>query len=126
MWSKPSGDRRATSIMHVEALDAELVQCRIHVDRVPGHDDIHHQAECFELVVLTLSVALPQFAALAVEHGAGELMTALSTVELHQNAAAVGLIVDEPEQVERLDEAAELLERVSQLARAIFGLQGAD
>ncbi len=37
-----------------------------------------------ELVFLALSVALPQFAALAVEYDTGDLMATLAAVELHQ------------------------------------------
>lgn len=87
-------------IAHVEALGLELVQRRVHADRVPRHDDIHHQAQGAELVFLALAAALAQFAPLALEHDAGKLMTALSVVDLDQNAPAMRLVVNEAEQVE--------------------------
>ena len=47
-----------------------------------------------ELILLAFAKALPQLAALAMEHGPSELVAALAAVELHQNAAAVRLVVD--------------------------------
>ena len=64
-------------VVHAEALGPELVERGIHVDRVPEHDDVHHKTERTELVLLALVVALPQFAALAVKDGAGELLPTL-------------------------------------------------
>src|SRR3546814_19736380 len=61
--------------------------------------------------------------ALAVEYGAGELVTALAPVELDQDASPVGFVIDEPQHVERLDEAAKFLERARLLGRAIVGLK---
>ena len=67
MCSKPRGDRRGHVLWaHVEALGAELVQRRVHVDRVPEHDDVDNQVQGAELVLL-----------------------ALATIELHQDAAPV-------------------------------------
>ncbi len=74
------------------------------VDRVPDHGDVDYEAESAELVLLALVVSLPQFAALAMEHDAGELVPALAAVELDQDTAAIGLVVDEPQQVTSLDE----------------------
>ena len=111
---------------HVEALGAELVQRRVHVDRVPEHDDVDHKAQGPELVLLALAVALAQFAALAVEHSTGKLMPALAAVELHQDAAPVCLVVDVGQQVEALDHAAPLLQGAGQPGRAVVSLQGAD
>jgi len=42
---------------HVEALGPELFQRRVHADRVPRHDDTHHQAQGAELVFLALAAA---------------------------------------------------------------------
>lgn len=59
---------------HVEALGTELFERRVHVDCVPQHDDVHHRSKRAELVFLTLTVALPHFAAIAMEYDAGELI----------------------------------------------------
>ena len=59
--------------------------------------------------LLALAVALPELAALAVKDRAGEPVTAFVAVKLGQDAAPVAFVVDEAEQVERLDEAAQLL-----------------
>jgi hypothetical protein len=91
----------------VKALGAELVQCRVHVDRIPEHDSVHHQTQGPELVLLPFAVTLPQFAALAVEDDTGELVAALAAVQLDQDAPAIGFIVDEAKKVERLDQPAE-------------------
>ena len=95
-WSKPErrepGDVLGADVV---ALGAELVERRVHVDRVPEHDDVDHQPERAELVLLAFAVALAQLAALAVEDDAGELVAALAAVELDQDAPPVGLVVDE-------------------------------
>jgi hypothetical protein len=46
------------------------------------------------LVLLAFAVALAQFAALAVEDDTGELVTGLATVELGEDAAAIGFVVN--------------------------------
>ena len=76
-----------------------------------------------ELVLLAFTVALAQLAALAVEDDARELVTALAAIELGEDAAAIGLVVDVGEQVERLDQATQLLERPRQRGRPIVRLK---
>src|SRR5450631_3116277 len=44
------------------ALSDELVQRRVHIDRVPKHDQIDHESERAELVLLTFAVALAKLA----------------------------------------------------------------
>jgi len=92
-------------VQELEAFVAKLAQRGVHVDRVPEHHGVDDQAESTELVFLALSIALPQLAALAVEYGPRQHVPPFTTVELHQNAAAVGLVVEKVEQVHRLDDA---------------------
>ncbi len=61
-----------------------------------------------------------------MEHDAGELVAALTTVELDQDAPAIGCVVNEAQQVEGLYKLAQLFQRPGQLGRAVLGLQGAD
>lgn len=63
------------------------------------------------LVLLALEIALSQLAAFAVKHDASELMAAIAAIELNQDATAIGFIMDEPEQVEGLDEPTQLLQQ---------------
>src|SRR3954452_7712026 len=107
------------------SLGAELVDRRIHVDRVPEHDEVDHEPKRAELVLLALAVALAELAPLAMEDDAGELVTALAAVELHQDAPAVALVVDEAQQVERLHQAAQFLECAGEPRRAVVRLQRA-
>ena len=68
MWVEPEwGQSGDILVAQVVPLAAKLIQRRVHVDRVPEDDDVHHQAEGAELVLLALAVALSQFAAFAVE-----------------------------------------------------------
>lgn len=90
---------------------AELVERGVDVDRVPEHDQIDDEPKRAELIFLPFAVTLTKLTALAVEYGAGELVTALAPVELDQDASPVGFVIDEPQHVERLDEAAKFLER---------------
>ena len=78
-----------------------------------------------ELILLPLAVALPQLAALAVEDDAGEPVASFAAVELDQDAPAVGLVVDVGQQVERLDDPAELLQCPRQPGRPIVRLKRA-
>ena len=61
------------------------------------------------MIFLPFAVSLPEFAPLAMEDDAGELMASLSTVELNQDAPTILFVVDVAQQIERLDEAAEFL-----------------
>jgi hypothetical protein len=98
-------------VAHVKTFRAELVQHCVHVDCVPEHNDVHHQAERAKLVLLSFAIALAQLAALTMKHDAGKLVATLAAVELDQGASATGLVVDKPQQVEGLDEPAQLLQR---------------
>ena len=76
------------------SLGPEPLERCVHVDGVPQHHDVDDEAKGAELVLLPLAVALPELAAPAVEDGSGEPMASLVAVELDQDAAAVGLVVD--------------------------------
>src|ERR1017187_5948630 len=106
----------------MEAAGTELDERRVHVDCVPEHDDVHHRAEGAELVLLAFPIALPQFATPAVKDDTRELVPSLAAVELDQNAPAICFVVNEPEQVDRLDQPAQLLQRACQFGRAILRL----
>ena len=92
-----SGDILRPSLV---TFGTELVHGCVHVDRVPEHDEVDDQPERSKLILLALAVALPKFAALAVENDACELVTSLATVELHENAPAIAFVEDETQQVE--------------------------
>src|SRR3546814_15966721 len=96
---------------------AELVERGVDVDRVPEHDQIDDEPKRAELIFLPFAVTLTKLTALAVEYGAGELVTDLAPVELDQDASPVGFVIAEPQHVERLDEAAKFLEP-AQIGRA--------
>jgi hypothetical protein len=48
------------------------------------------------------------------------LVTAFATVELGEDAAAIGIVVNVGQQVERLDDPAEFFQRPGQPGRPIF------
>ncbi len=72
------------------------------------------------------AIALAQFAALAVEHGPGEPVATLAAVQLHQDSAAIALIVYVGQDIKALHHAAPLLQGPGQFGRPIVGLQGAN
>ena len=78
--------------VHLDALGAELSEGRVHVNRVPEHNDVDHEAERAELVLLALAVALAQLALLAVEDGTRQPVAALVPVELAEDAATEPLV----------------------------------
>jgi hypothetical protein len=86
----------------VEAFGAEAIERRIHVDRVPQDDEIDDKPKCPELIFLAFPLALPQFTAFAVEDNPRQLVATFAPVKLDQDAAAVTLVVDEAQHIERL------------------------
>jgi len=59
---------------------------------------------------LAFAISLAQFAAFAVEDDPGKLMASFTAVELNEDAPPVVFVVDEAQQVKRLDEATQLLQ----------------
>ena len=61
---------------------------------VPGHDRVDDEAERSELVLLSLLVALSQLATLAEEDGSRNAVATLAAVDLAENAATIGLVIE--------------------------------
>jgi hypothetical protein len=59
-----------------------------------------------------------------VEDNAGQLVPAFPSVELGQNAAAIGFVVDIAQHVERFDDPAKFLQRPREGRRSVMGLEG--
>ena len=78
---RKSGDIRLPDRVSLRAQLA-TVEDRLHVDGIPQDDHVKDEAQRPELILLTLPVALTQFAALAVEDGASQAVPALPSVEL--------------------------------------------
>ena len=106
-----------------EAFSTKALQRRVHVDRVPQDDEIDDEAERAKLVFLTFAIALPQFAALAVEYDARKLVATFATIELDQDAAAITFVVDEAQHIERLGKAPQLLKRPRELGWTVVAAQ---
>jgi len=71
-WRKPGHIRLPNRV----SLQAQLIEGCLHVDGVPQDDHVKYQAQRPELILLTLPVALTQFAALAMEDGASQAVPA--------------------------------------------------
>ena len=82
------------------AFGMELIEYSLHVYGIPQNEHIDDQAKRAKLVFLAFAVTLAEFATAAVKYFAGQAMTALATIELGQNTAAVSFIGDETQQVE--------------------------
>jgi hypothetical protein len=117
--------RQARNILRPDlvAFGDELVKGGVRVDRVPQHDEIDDQAERSQLVFRTFTIALAQFTGLSMEDDAGELMASFTAIELDENTAPVAFIVDEPQKIEGLDEAAEFLQGASETGWPVIGLK---
>jgi len=61
----------------------QLLQRSFDVARVPENDGIDDKTQRPKLVLLSFTVALAPFTALAVEDGTGKTMTAFTAVELN-------------------------------------------
>lgn len=57
---------------------SKLLQCCIHIDRVPKGYDVDHEPQSSELIFLSLPVMLAQLASLAMENGPRQTMPILA------------------------------------------------
>jgi hypothetical protein len=83
MWSWISGESLATSASpNLVSLQAQLVEGSLHIDCVPQDDHVNNEAQRTELILLSLPIALTQFAPLTVEDSATQTVSSLTSVEL--------------------------------------------
>jgi hypothetical protein len=71
----------------------EVIKRRLDVDRLPQHDDVHHETQRAELVLLTRLVMLAQLAPATVQDIPRQAVAALATVELTVDGSPVDRIV---------------------------------
>jgi hypothetical protein len=72
---RKSGDIRLPNLV---SLQAQLVEGSLHVDCVPKDDHVNNESERPELILLSLPIAMTQFAPLAVEDGATQAVPFLT------------------------------------------------
>jgi hypothetical protein len=72
------------------SLLGEVIEGCLHLDRLPEHDDVDHDAEGVELVFLPDLIVLAQLTALAVEEVAGQGITRFASIEHPVDRPAVG------------------------------------
>ena len=70
-----------------------MVQCRVHVQGVPEHHHVDHQAQR-PVGLPGLRDTLADFAPLAMEDRPGHAVPAFSPVQLREDAPAVVLVVE--------------------------------
>jgi hypothetical protein len=99
-----------------------LLQCCIHIDRVPKSDDVDHEPQSSELIFLSLAVMLPQLASFAMEDGPREAMPILAAVKLRQDSPPFGLVINGCEEVNRFIDAADLGHGLCQPGRTVANL----
>lgn len=86
----------------------EVAERFLHVDGVPVDDGVEGEAERAESFFLALAERGPDLAALSVMDAPSELVAQLLAVQLDERTAAEGGIVDRAQDVQRLDDPAEL------------------
>ena len=87
-------------VAYLLASGTQLLQCGVHVDRVPKDYRVQHQAQGAELVLLALPVSLAELAPAAVEDLAAELVVPLADRDLGAGTPSVRVVdVNEGEQV---------------------------
>jgi hypothetical protein len=96
------------------ALVAELLKGRLHVNRVPKHFDVHNKTKASQLVFLPFAVTLANLAASTMKCCSGQPVPTLTSVQLCENPAAIGFVVDVFELVERLGYATNFRDSTSQ------------
>ena len=118
------GERRYPGdvrLADVPSFAGKLVERGLDVGCVPECDGVQRQAEGAELLFLFLAVGLSDLAAIAVANAAGQAVPELLAIELSEDASALFFAVDVPEQVQRLDDAAEFGERAGPLLHHVLG-----
>jgi hypothetical protein len=99
-----------------------LIEDRIHIDGVPQNDHVHYQAECTQLIFLSLAISLVEFAALAMKNVTRQAVPAFAQIELLKRASPARLVVDEVKRVDSLVDAADLGNGLRQMSRAVIYL----
>src|SRR3989304_1619423 len=85
-------------IVYSHTFLAQLLQYRLHIQRIPQHGSIDDQAKGAELVLLAFAVALSDFPSPTVKGGTGQLVSPFMAIKLGQDAASVALIIDKGEE----------------------------
>ena len=75
------------------------------------HDDICYQSESPELIFLSFTTALPQFATLPVKNSPGECMAAFAAIKLRQDTPPVAFVIKILKQIQSFDDPPQFLQR---------------
>ncbi len=75
--------------VELRSFSLQLLQRCVDVERIPKNDDVDHEPECSELVLLAFPITLPQFSATTMKNSAGQLVSVFVTIELDQRSAAL-------------------------------------
>lgn len=101
---------RDISGVYDQTLIGQLCDSLLHVDGVPVRDGIESEAKAPQLLFLSLAQGVTDFSPLSMVDFPGQLVAEFLTVELHENPAPKGRVVDVVEDVQGLDEATQLHE----------------
>lgn len=116
---------REVGLLDRPALSLELGQHFLHVDRIPVNDDVEQHAQRTEFFLLPLAQGAADFTAFTQEDAPAEAMAQFLTIQLREDATPEHRIVDVAQDVERLDDAAELGQGTREGRRIVLHLQGA-
>jgi hypothetical protein len=93
------------------------------INRVPEDNDVDDESQCAELILLSLSIMLSQFASFAMENDPRQAVPILAAVELSKRSPALGLVIDRRQNMDRLVDAADLGHGLCQLGRTVANLR---
>ncbi len=96
---------------------AQIADGVVEADGVPEGDRVEDEAERAELVFHPVAVAMAELAFAAVKRGTAEVVAAFLEVAHRFDLAAVRLVVDVVEDVQRFEDPAVLREGVTELGR---------
>ena len=57
---------------HIHSLGTQMVQCRIHIKRIPQYQHIGHEPERSQLIFLSLPVPLPELTTASMKSRPGQ------------------------------------------------------
>ena len=111
----PRGERRATVVVVDDATAAlQLGKCTIHVEACPQYQHIHDETQGTELIFHALAIGLAELPLPTMEDVPGQLVPALVARHVSADVAALLLIVEVRQQVQRFGCAAELSQGASE------------
>ena len=102
---------------------SQVIECRLHVARIPDGDDIEQEAQTGRAVELTGEIAIGEHATLPIGDIASQTVDRLSLIEHTPDLAPMRLVRNEGEHVDRAEDTPVFLQSTMDQVLVIESLQ---